>query len=1032
MLSSRSVSAVAASIDPDDNKYVHSLPRFANEQNKELSRMIKSFEEKRNGLVSSIDDNIKRDESIVAHMKNVQQELNHTQALYDAKSRQIETEDHFKQLSEREAGRLSLEIKRTEKEIAEITDHLNTTRNNIYRGNERIEAIRTELKLENDELAEWLRVQAEKEEDNMALAKYSKEDEAKIKELGLSIEKSMQDVNKKKAILSAEVTETQIAQIELDKTTDSFKQLHQERQELIDQWEAAIENMKKRDHDIERSQEKYQAQKEEIRKTQDQLKDRQEFLNQQQVQNSNIEKNIEVCERNVTKFRDQHITATTSLQQYHDEVEVLKNTLNKSATELANKKNELTNLKGELQERHIMLSRDRKVHEELKQKLYRIDNETMTIEAKSEEMLAMLKMEESKDKELDHQTKGLREAQFKKNKELFKLRQDEKNLNAEIIGGEAATRNLKTKINKLDQDALRQRAVLYTIEFQIQQLERKLRRAQGDRTDEEKEILLKRIDTLTGSLELQSSRWSLLNSQLKRSQDGLRHAKRQLDGCSKTKESIISNIQELQMYNDSASNQLLFKTREKEEIMVEGNILRLELHKLRGFLNTRADKVLNLETRQVQLQLALEERSKEIEIHKDMLRLQIKNAEEERHSAAGELRERVGKVERLKKHFEIIMTQFSPEEGQEDHSQAYYVIRAAQQREELQREGDELDANIRRAEKEIRALENTLKLMNDRNESYRMNLYRAELDSKDVQHKEMLETEYRQAMENYKIKREHIQDLQQKLQMYEHQLFQTSSDEAQMLQSVQLLESKLQLLAQEVQDQRVKQDRASKLIKTASRKLRVQQGQSAQSQEPTTDELDFSARKTREIAAAVLTELNKLGMRIPEFGQQVNDLMQQHNILPPSRQLSRVSSRAASVLGSTRDDRSETGSIGSQSSSRSVSRVGLERHRQIQNQMITKGTPQLPRLNIGSPVGYLTSKSGNITPQRISTTNINDLSSLPLASPHSRPQSAGSVKSDARSSLTREPASNIQHNKKTKKLGSSSSLGSKDSHILRN
>ncbi|KAJ1334667.1 hypothetical protein BSLG_007822 [Batrachochytrium salamandrivorans] len=909
MLSSRSVSAVAASIDPDDNKYVHSLPRFANEQNKELSRM----------------------------------------ALYDAKSRQIETEDHFKQLSEREAGRLSLEIKRTEKEIAEITDHLNTTRNNIYRGNERIEAIRTELKLENDELAEWLRVQAEKEEDNMALAKYSKEDEAKIKELGLSIEKSMQDVNKKKAILSAEVTETQIAQIELDKTTDSFKQLHQERQELIDQWEAAIENMKKRDHDIERSQEKYQAQKEEIRKTQDQLKDRQEFLNQQQVQNSNIEKNIEVCERNVTKFRDQHITATTSLQQYHDEVEVLKNTLNKSATELANKKNELTNLKGELQERHIMLSRDRKVHEELKQKLYRIDNETMTIEAKSEEMLAMLKMEESKDKELDHQTKGLREAQFKKNKELFKLRQDEKNLNAEIIGGEAATRNLKTKINKLDQDALRQRAVLYTIEFQIQQLERKLRRAQGDRTDEEKEILLKRIDTLTGSLELQSSRWSLLNSQLKRSQDGLRHAKRQLDGCSKTKESIISNIQELQMYNDSA------------------------LHKLRGFLNTRADKVLNLETRQVQLQLALEERSKEIEIHKDMLRLQIKNAEEERHSAAGELRERVGKVERLKKHFEIIMTQFSPEEGQEDHSQAYYVIRAAQQREELQREGDELDANIRRAEKEIRALENTLKLMNDRNESYRMNLYRAELDSKDVQHKEMLETEYRQAMENYKIKREHIQDLQQKLQMYEHQLFQTSSDEAQMLQSVQLLESKLQLLAQEVQDQRVKQDRASKLIKTASRKLRVQQGQSAQSQEPTTDELDFSARKTREIAAAVLTELNKLGMRIPEFGQQVNDLMQQHNILPPSRQLSRVSSRAASVLGSTRDDRSETGSIGSQSSSR-----------------------------------------------------------LPLASPHSRPQSAGSVRSDARSSLTREPASNIQHNKKTKKLGSSSSLGSKDSHILRN
>ena len=52
------------------------------------------------------------------------------------------------------------------------------------------------------------------------------------------------------------------------------------------------------------------------------------------------------------------------------------------------------------------------------------------------------------------------------------------------------------------------------------------------------------------------------------------------------------------------------------------------------------------------------------------------------------------------------------------------VLQAAQEKEELQREGDELDAKIRKAEKEIRALENTLRLMNSRNETYRKSFNR--------------------------------------------------------------------------------------------------------------------------------------------------------------------------------------------------------------------------------------------------------------------------------------------------------------------
>lgn len=116
---------------------------------------------------------------------------------------------------------------------------------------------------------------------------------------------------------------------------------------------------------------------------------------------------------------------------------------------------------------------------------------------------------------------------------------------------------------------------------------------------------------------------------------------------------------------------------------------------------------------------AMKERRNEIGIHTDMLRAQIRAAEDERQQISSELHERISKIDKLRKRYEILMVAMAPPEGEEERSQAYYVIKAAQEKEELQRIGDELDAKIRKAEKEIRALENTLRLMNNRNETYR-------------------------------------------------------------------------------------------------------------------------------------------------------------------------------------------------------------------------------------------------------------------------------------------------------------------------
>ena len=118
---------------------------------------------------------------------------------------------------------------------------------------------------------------------------------------------------------------------------------------------------------------------------------------------------------------------------------------------------------------------------------------------------------------------------------------------------------------------------------------------------------------------------------------------------------------------------------------------------------------------------------------------------------------------------------------------------AAQEREELQRTGDDLDAKIRKAEKEIRALENTLRLMNDRNETYRKGLNKVESSGRliytivlevvtminvgeEVTELDSLEGQLRMVMDKFRRKRKLIKELQQDLQTMSNTLQSLNTD----------------------------------------------------------------------------------------------------------------------------------------------------------------------------------------------------------------------------------------------------------------
>ena len=84
----------------------------------------------------------------------------------------------------------------------------------------------------------------------------------------------------------------------------------------------------------------------------------------------------------------------------------------------------------------------------MKAKLARIMGETMSKEQRAQELQELLKEEERRNKYLDRDLKVLKEQQFKRAQDIFKLRQEEKNIFAEISGGEVTTKNMGGKIHR--------------------------------------------------------------------------------------------------------------------------------------------------------------------------------------------------------------------------------------------------------------------------------------------------------------------------------------------------------------------------------------------------------------------------------------------------------------------------------------------------------------------------------------------------------------------------------------------------------
>uniref|UniRef100_A0A803WA91 Coiled-coil domain-containing protein 39 n=1 Tax=Ficedula albicollis TaxID=59894 RepID=A0A803WA91_FICAL len=875
----------------------------ANAENKALEDELQKLQKEKEKLQNELTNFEERIEAMASHLKNVTQEINFSQSLYKAKENEIETEHHFKALAEREYGRLKNDIKQLKDEIASLRQKKNTQENTINKTTKKLENLKQQMNWDEELLESWLKEMNRTDNDAVVIQKYALQDEGKLGTLTLQIEKLTMEANQKRRALDNELTETMTAQMELDRAAEDFRRVHEERQEVIRQWENAIHQMQKRDQEIDQCALLIAEIKQEIRNKEMLLREKTAFLVNETVNNMEYEKKILAAEREANNLRKEFQAQDTRRTRLQDELQALKSIVNRTASDLESSRTQIANLKKDIQAKQARLKLLNEKTASLSDKLKLAIEETLSADEKALRLEEILKEEEKSVEEKEIEMRQLKDLLFKKSQELKAQSDKEKIVLAEIEGGQKSLKNLKSRLRKLDTDLLKQQELIYNQDFYIQQVQRRLSRLEGEINADEKQVLEEKVAELKKTLE-----------EKKKAYDALQSLYRKL-----------------------------------QEMMVEDNLLKLELKRLQNTLCNKAEKVLSLEKQQLELKKAIAERMEEIRIHKAMLDSQIRLLDQERHRMSAEFQDRLWKIDKLKCRYEMFTLSMMPPEGEEMKSQAYYAIKAAQEKEALQQEGDDLDAKICKAQKEITAMENSLCVLKSWNTNYKNSFKTLPETSEELQERLKLEKDKRDADEKYKHKQRKIKELQENLQSMQQHFDVIQQQQALFKEEKKEKQAVILQLKKEIEEQKPKLERVIKQCSKLSREIRSQR----QGGTETLEERDIRLRELKGLnktinqviadvleanpglTAAFQMHFDKFNLELPTAASSSGSQTPQssQSSLPPTR----LSSRKTSVSGQASSAKvveltlpihipEEAAALGSQPASRG-STSGISEHK---------------------------------------------------------------------------------------------------------
>jgi len=339
--------------DPDEDD---DFPEFANEENKKMNENIKAQKRTNKQIQLKIEELRERLAGLKQHQKYILVELKNTQDKIEMKNEETNTEKHLSQLAERQIGKITADLRKYDQTGVELQDRLNDIQQQIFKGNDQLEKLKLEINWNKEEKQQWIVAVKQKEEDNIALVKYKRKDDNKIKDLSLQLEKLTVNKNKMEEALEKEITETQALQIEIDKTAEEFKKQHAERHRIYAQWDEAIQNIAYRHESTLKITTDNVTIQMEMKNNLEILNEKKKQLEREKQSNKKDEEKIASIEKEILRLKNLNEKFRKDEATLNAKVKINQNTLSADSSRLSEMKNMMEMLEKELQGRKQRLT----------------------------------------------------------------------------------------------------------------------------------------------------------------------------------------------------------------------------------------------------------------------------------------------------------------------------------------------------------------------------------------------------------------------------------------------------------------------------------------------------------------------------------------------------------------------------------------------------------------------------------------------------------------------------------------------------